>query len=261
MPMEVRPTASSDLGAWLPGARVAGRWRLERPLKTSRVNELWSARGADGTRVALKTLRRDQSANAAARHALRHEFVLLRSFDHPHIVATYGYDDMPDGPALALEYLGGGDLTSLAGSPPDSWLGALSDLVATVAELNARGVVHRDLKARNVMFDTSNRVRLIDFASAARHGAVMGQAGTTAVHRRPGALRADPDDDLHALAVLVHELLTGRLPSSERPGNERVRGPLWDWAAAELASGARGASISELANVIKSELRSHSSQS
>jgi serine/threonine protein kinase len=170
---------------------------------------------------------------------LAREHALLAQLRHPHIVATFGLVEHRGAPALALEYLPGGDLVSLAGAQPRHWIHAARDLLSALTYLHGRGWVHRDVKARNVLFDAAGRVRLIDFASALPIGAPASAAGTTAAHRAPRATPtiADRSDDAYAFAVLLYELLTGRLPRDDardlpsrgtywRRGR-RARSPAW----------------------------------
>jgi serine/threonine protein kinase len=109
--------------------------------------------------------------------------------------------------------LPGGDLVSLVGTHPRHWIAAACGVHAALTHLHARGFVHRDVKARNVLFGTDGRARLIDFASALPCGAAAVRGGTTAAHRAPGrSAAAAPHDDAYAFAVLLYELLAGRLP-------------------------------------------------
>jgi serine/threonine protein kinase len=114
---------------------------------------------------------------------------------------------------LLREHAPGGDLVSLVGIHPRHWIAAACGVHAALTHLHARGFVHRDVKARNVLFGTDGRARLIDFASALPCGAAAVRGGTTAAHRAPGrSAAAAPHDDAYAFAVLLYELLAGRLP-------------------------------------------------
>ena len=201
------------------GALAAASLRLERRLAVGHITEIWLASGADGRPLAVKALGPDWLATPGARAVLRREYELLRSLQHPNIVAAEAFIDAPDCAALVCEYLGGGDLLSLAGFPARHWIASVREVLGALEYLHDRGFAHRDVKARNVMFDCEGRARLIDFGSAARIGAPWTQHGTTAAHRpaQPPSGRVAAAQDLYAFAVLLHELLAGRLPCLTGP--------------------------------------------
>lgn len=206
-------TSSAPL-TWRPGQAIGDGWRAERRVTLGTTFEVWQLRDAQGRLGAGKIARHGSGAVNIAEDMLRHEHACLAALAHHEgIVAVRTLIDAPV--VLVTEWLGGGDFVSLAGAPSRHWRDALRGLVSALSHVHAHGFVHRDVKARNVRFDAHGRVRLIDFASAARCGAPVPAWGTTAEHCRPGRVagRASRDDDVYALAVLVTELCTGALPA------------------------------------------------
>jgi eukaryotic-like serine/threonine-protein kinase len=193
---------------------------------------VWRAVDRAGRSVALKIPHEalDRAADASD-HPLAREHALLAQLAHRNVVGTRGLVEHAGKTVLALEYLPGGDLVSLAGAHPRHWIDAARAVHAALAHLHERGFVHRDVKARNVLFDADGRARLIDFASVLPCGAPAGSSGTTAAHRAPGRRdAAAPRDDAFAFAVLLYELLAGRLPRG--PGGCAAEGgPAWPVAA------------------------------
>jgi serine/threonine protein kinase len=174
--------------------------------------EVWRALDTRERSVALKIpLSGAQTHDALAR--LEREHDVLAAAQHGHIVETHGLIEHDGVCALALQYLPGGDLVSLAGAHPRHWLRAAYAVHAALTHLHSRGYAHRDVKARNVLFDARGRARLIDFASALPLGAPAQHGGTTAAHLRSGRNPiVTAADDAYAYAVLLYELIAGRLP-------------------------------------------------
>jgi serine/threonine protein kinase len=187
---------------------IDGRYRLERAL--DRKARVWLASDRAGDQHVLKTGTAD---------SVRREFETLVTLRHPNIVAVKELIASGNQSYLVLEYLTGGDLVGLAGFEPKHWLGPLGDVIEALAFAHRHGIAHRDLKARNVLLDDTNRARLTDFESARPIGSRFSPGGTTAAAVEPdrpdGPVAAA--DDVYALACLVHELLFGLPPRSGRP--------------------------------------------
>ncbi len=173
-------------------------------------SEVWRALDTRERSIALK-IPLSGAHDSFAR--LEREHDVLAAAQHGHIVETHGLIEHDGVCALALQYLPGGDLVSLAGVDPRHWLRAAYAVHAALTHLHSLGYAHRDVKARNVLFDARGRARLIDFASALPLGAPAQYGGTTAAHRRSGRNPiVTAADDAYAYAVLLYELIAGRLP-------------------------------------------------
>jgi serine/threonine protein kinase len=195
--------------------------------------EIWLVQAGNREPEVLKALRPALRERREAVELLLREHRLLSQLALPGMIRSLGLTERAGAPALRLEYLPGGDLVPLAGLPPRHWIGALSELCVTLAGIHRAGVVHADVKARNVLFDASGRARLIDFGAAVASGAVPTGPGTAATRPPRGWLtdgRASPALDVWQLAVLLYELMSGRLPFGSEPGagseRPRLRPPL-----------------------------------
>jgi serine/threonine protein kinase len=178
------------------------------------MTEVWRVRSGDGRVCVAKCASANHAIDRGAARLLEREWELLRAGAGPGVVEAYGLERSEHGPILITAYLPNGDLVTLAGAHPRRWAGALRDLAGTLRALHGSGVVHRDVKPRNVLFDSAERATLIDFASAAYCGARVSAGGVTAAYRPPARASetASPVEDEAAFAAVVYELLAGRPP-------------------------------------------------
>ena len=208
-----------------PGVTLSDGLLVDTLLGRGGLAEVWRATTATGERVALKIPRRDLATGAGADELVRREFRILERLSHPHVIKPLGCIDAAQRPGLVTEYLGGGDLTPLVGAHPRHWLRAASDVASALVYIHERAVVHRDVKTRNVLFDESGTARLADFALAVDASVKPPRGGGTAAYARLQQRRGAPPeaaDDGHAFAVLLYELLAGRLPYGVDPALEAL---------------------------------------
>lgn len=200
---------------------LGGRFHLQFALDKNSL--VWQATDECDRQVVLKTGPSD---------TIRREFRLLASLDHPHIVKASECFEIAEDSVLVLECLSGGDMVSLAGLEARHWLGPFVDVIDALRYLHREQIVHRDLKARNVLFGGDGRARVVDFGSARSVGSQWTAGGTTEsiVDPKRGNAPVSPADDSYALICLLHELLFGALPGAAK----RPAVPGWASTLAEL---------------------------
>jgi eukaryotic-like serine/threonine-protein kinase len=111
--------------------------------------------------VALKALALDLAEDPDMRRRFLAEAQALARLDHPHIVTVYDVDEQPDRPFFTMQLIEGQTLaTHLAGGVRLD-LGQVAQIVTPLADaldtLHAAGLVHRDVKAANIMLARSGR--------------------------------------------------------------------------------------------------------
>ncbi len=164
----------------------------------------------------------ESQAEPPGRDRLTDEGRLLAQYDHPNLVRVVDLDVHEGRPFVVMEYVPGLTLEQFGDqNRPDSRRVArlLVELARVGAYLHDRGIIHQDIKPRNVLVDVQGRPRLIDFGLAHRRHAWSDDAadwsGGTAAYMSPEQAqgRADeisPRTDVFGLGGLLYYLLTGR---------------------------------------------------
>ncbi|MBA3919619.1 MAG: hypothetical protein C0516_13660 [Gemmatimonas sp.] len=214
-------------------ALTIGPYRLVREIGRGGMGTVWLAHDDRLARaVALKFLPRvDEDSTTSAREQrtlMRSRFLVearaAASLDHPHVASVYDVGMHSDGRLfLAMAYCAGGSLAQRldAGAlPVDDAVRIAGQVASALDAAHQRGVVHRDVKPANVLFDSAGNARLADFGiaslpgyDATRTGAVLGTLAYLAPEQLRGE-RADHRADLWALGVTLFEMLTGSRPFS-----------------------------------------------
>jgi serine/threonine-protein kinase len=210
------------------GTTVLGRYVLIGAIGQGGVSTVYSAVDARrGRLLAVKVLAPTLADNPNARDDVRREALITDRLRHPSVPRVFEYGDapLPDGtivPYVVLELLLGEPLTDRLARGPLDWPEAVR-IAATAADVLAvahrRGVVHRDLTARNIMVSRDG-IKIIDFglATAALKSSESGphpivvRAADRPRLSHPKTAFARPADDVYTLGVLLYEMLTGRSP-------------------------------------------------
>src|SRR6202000_1395593 len=97
---------------------------------------------------------------------LAHKYAMSSKLDHPSILKVFAPERIGDLLALPMELASGGDLRRLRGAGFLEIIPSLLEIAQALEYAHERGVVHRDLKPGNVLFDARGRARLADFGVA-----------------------------------------------------------------------------------------------
>jgi serine/threonine protein kinase len=161
------------------------------------------------------------------RHEIIEEGKILAELKHPHLVRVYDLDFVDDRPYLVMEYIRGRNLDQVAreGLLKPNQAAALLAKVAGAADYAHRhGIIHRDIKPKNILVDEAGEPRLIDFGMARMRHAWSeepGRPGGTFAFMAPEQARLEspaeqekvgPRSDVFALGAVLYFLLTGKAP-------------------------------------------------
>jgi len=235
---ERHSTTSGGTWGLREGDEIApGRTALQH-LGTSRTHDVYVAFDDDllGV-VAAKVLRRDRVGDDDARAALEREGRLLSSLQHPALPRCFDGATEGERPHLALELIEGPRLSTLIrrqGSlGPEQILPLALQLSSAVHYLHRRGLVHLDVKPKNVVMAPSPK--LIDLSIATtreRALGLQGPIGTDAYMAPeqcgvPGWGAIGPAADVWGIGVTLYEAASGQLPfgRSHRGGSSTERFP------------------------------------
>ena len=198
-------------------------YRLQRVLGYGGMSTVYLARQISLDReVALKVMLPEALTDEISRRRFENEARTIARLDHPNIVGIFEVGRTRDGlPYYAMPYLARGHVGQRAyAADPAQARSILDALLSALEYAHSRGVVHRDVKAENVLFDDADRPLLADFGIALRRGygtrvTTAGLAVGSTAYMPPEQARGHNVDgraDVYSVGVLGWEMLTGRLP-------------------------------------------------
>jgi tetratricopeptide (TPR) repeat protein/predicted Ser/Thr protein kinase len=232
------PVPSPFEGA--PVEERIGAYRLERRLGRGGMGEVFLAHDERlGRRVAIKRVR--HGASPAMRERFRREARAAARLNHSAVVQIYDVLEDGAGDAIVMEYAEGRTLREVLrnGLPPLALTVRLAREIAEgLAAAHGAGLVHRDLKAENVIVTPEGHAKVLDFGLAkpmaerseetlTEHGMVLGTCHAMSPEQACGE-ELDARSDLFSFGVLLYEMLTGRSPFLGRTPQESLKRVLTD---------------------------------
>jgi len=203
------------------GIELANRYTLVRKLGAGGAAETWLATDRlTRASVALKILVSDRVSSADFHKEWQTSIRLM----HAHIVRVFEFNDDTENAFYSLQFVTGPDIGVLSGAPLEHILPPMAFLADALRYAHAKGVVHRDIKASNVLIDKNGAPYLIDFgvasvgAAESSGGSLIAASPQTLAHATP-----QPSDDIFAFGGLIYELVSGRSPYSSSSTAEDIQ--------------------------------------
>lgn len=207
------------------------KYRILKPIASGGMGDVYLAEDLElGRRVALKLLKPDLSTDRRRLNRFLQEARLAATLNHPHICTIFEIDAASDPPFIAMEMVEGETISErIAGGSLsiDDIINVALQIADALDEAHRSGIVHRDIKASNVVVNRRGQVKILDFGLAKSLDDEVSDEDVTRAKTEDGmlvgtvqymspeqALGKDLDGrtDLWSLGVLIYEMVTGDLP-------------------------------------------------
>ncbi len=198
-------------------------YRLVRKIGRGGMATVWLAVQQSMDReVALKIMSPVLLADPDFGRRFLREARIAARIQHRHVVSVYDVGQADDHHYIAMEYLSGGSVLGREGHARDLGfaLRVVREIAGALAQAHLQGFVHRDVKPDNLLLRADGSSALTDFGVAhvindtlrvTRTGAMIGTPHYMSPEQARGG-STDGRSDLYALGIVLHELVTGRVP-------------------------------------------------
>ncbi|HLF89584.1 MAG TPA: protein kinase, partial [Anaerolineales bacterium] len=203
---------------------IIGRYKIERRIGRGGMAIIYLGHDPLMKRlVAIKLLPRQLTFDPTFRARFQREVEVIAALEHPAIVPVYDYGEKDEQPYFVMRYMPGGSLIDRLRygniSLPDS-ARIVRQIAPALDEAHRKGVIHRDIKPGNILFDSNEHAYLSDFGIVKITGDTATYTGNnilgTPSYMSPELARGDTDidgtSDVYALGVLIFRIWAGVLP-------------------------------------------------
>jgi len=208
-----------------PGTLFHARYEIRGLLGSGGMGMVYKAhdRTLDET-VAIKILRPDFAEDPRMAERFKSEIKLARRVRHKNVCAIHDYGQDKGLLYISMELIEGVDLKRIlrekGALPPEEAYDVAIQMAEGLQAVHDAGIIHRDLKAPNIMRDAQGVARLMDFGVAKRHGALGTVTATGHIVGTPEYMspeqaqgqKVDYRSDIYALGVVIYEMFTGHVP-------------------------------------------------
>ncbi len=172
--------------------------------------------------VALKFLPHRSSIDESEQARFLQEARAAAILNHPNICTVHAIETSNDERFIVMEYIDGRTLRELIGTGRlriNDCIAYAIEICEALQEAHSKGIVHRDIKADNIMVNSKNHIKVMDFGLAKLKGSLKltkssSTVGTLA-YMSPEQIQggeADIRSDIFSFGVVLYEMLTGHMP-------------------------------------------------
>jgi serine/threonine-protein kinase len=175
--------------------------------------------------VAIKVLPREFTHDAQFRTRFEREAKTIALLEHPAIVPVYDFGEEEGQPYIVMRYMSGGSLSERLNKgpmPANEVIDLYNRLAPALDAAHARGIIHRDMKPGNILYDQYGNSYLSDFgiarmahspsAATLTGGNILGTPAYMSPEQVQGDKELDGRSDIYAMGVILYQLLTGSAP-------------------------------------------------
>jgi serine/threonine protein kinase/Tfp pilus assembly protein PilF len=266
----------------LPPGKKLGRYEIRAKLGQGGMGEVYLAQDTKLDRnVAIKLLSPDIANDKNRMNRFVQEAKAASALNHPNIITIHEIDEADQGQFIATEFIDGETLRDHMRSKSltvDQVVDVATQIASALSAAHSAGIVHRDIKPENVMLRRDGIVKVLDFglaklndqssaidSEAPTRGIINTEPGTvmgTVMYMSPEqarGLQVDERTDIFSLAVVIYEMLSGRLPFEGASTNEIVSSILSERGPQPLARYSTEVPA-ELERIVSKALRKNSDE-
>ena len=222
--ISITKTLETPIEELTKGSTFAGRYQIIEELGKGGMGKVYKALDKEiNEEVAIKFLKPEIASDEKTIERFRSELKFARKISHKNVCRMYHLAKEEDTFYLTMEYVSGEDLKSFIRSKgkltEKKAISIAKQVCEGLAEAHELGIIHRDLKPQNIMIDSKDNAKIMDFGIA-RSVEAKGVTQTGIIIGTPDYMspeqveskEVDQRSDIYSMGIILYEMVTGSIP-------------------------------------------------